>query len=146
VNPFGRQFANTPLLALIATAFILRALIPAGWMPAQTAGGFAIQLCSPGATEADPAQLRLAREVFHAAWGDSKHGKEERKTAGDQPCSFAGIPHLAAPPPAPQPPASASLPPRVQPAALVAGVGRGLPAPPPPSTGPPTSPELKIAG
>ena len=134
---FRLQFANTPLLALIGAAFILRALIPAGWMPTHTVNGFAIELCSSGTMEADAEQLRVARELFHAALIDTDQDKGDRTTAADQPCSFAGLPQMAVPPPAAQPPAPASLPPQIAPAALVAAIGRGLPAPPPPSTGPP---------
>jgi hypothetical protein len=126
-------------VALLGAALLLRALVPAGWMPAQAGGGPAITLCAPGSPDGDPRALAAANAVFQAALGD--HGQspdDSHDGLGAKPCTFAGLTPLAPPsvpdalahPPAAD--AAATFPP-----SLRAAVGRGLPAPPPPATGPP---------
>ena len=129
--------ANSPLLALIGAALLLRALIPAGWMPTATYGGFAIQLCSSGIGAERAQHVRRAQEVFHAALTGSETERSDKGQASDQPCSFAALPLLAAPPAAIEPPVNTLASAKARPVMIGAAVGRGLPAPPPPSTGPP---------
>jgi hypothetical protein len=131
--------ANASLLALIGAALLLRAFVPAGWMPVRSADGFAIELCSGLTAGGDPRDVRAARELLDAALAGAAQDDEHEDQPGPsgQLCLFAGLAH-AAPPPAPvdsvapAPPAEliASF-------AHVAAVGRGLSAPPPPATGPP---------
>lgn len=116
-------------LALIMFALALRILVPSGFMPAQ-GQGLAITLCTgTGAV---------------SAWVDSDgtvHKGKAADAAPEHPCTFSGFgavfdlpDHGAA---------------SVQPLRLVeaplfvartaVAIGRGLAAPPPPSTGPPAS-------
>jgi hypothetical protein len=131
------KLANSPVLVLIGAALLLRALIPTGWMPTPTLGGFAIQLCSSGIGEKKAEHVRRAQEVFHAALTGSETDRGNKGQASDQPCSFAALPLLATPPATPEPPLNALALAQFRPLPMVATVGRGLPAPPPPSTGPP---------
>jgi hypothetical protein len=129
---------RAPFALLLGCALLLRVLIPAGWMPA-AGGGLRIELCADGGAMAGferEAQRRFDQAVAGAAGhaGKSERSDDPRK---DQPCAFSGLALAWTQPeafgllsPAP-PPAAAPVP------ALVAAVGRGLAAPPPPSTGPP---------
>lgn len=135
---FGLRGANAPWLALIGCALLLRALVPAGWMPTRTADGFVLELCSgrmPGGTAP---QVDAARALLDQALaGTADHREKQDGAAKDQPCTFAGLVHAAPPPAALAQLPPVSLPVDLPPPALAAAVGRGLPAPPPPSTGPP---------
>lgn len=129
--------ANALLLALVGAALMARALVPAGWMPVGTAHGLTIELCSGRTPGGDAQQLGAAQALLDAALaGTADHkGKSD---ASEQPCAFAGLAHAAPPPAAtPAPPAPLADAPEVPPFALVAAIGRGLTAPPPPATGPP---------
>ncbi|WP_336965858.1 hypothetical protein [Sphingobium aquiterrae] len=117
-------------LMLVALALMMRALVPAGWMPA-SGKGVAITLCTGmGAV---------------SAWVDEggivHKGKPLSGTPADHPCAFAGIGIAADLPSALPAMALAPLPAAILPAlrATAIGVGRGLAAPPPPPTGPPAS-------
>ncbi len=68
-------------LALIA--MILRAMLPAGWMPAAAPGEIAFTICS----------------VDSAA--KQQHDAPVRQESHDAPCAFTGAPPLAAAPDAP---------------------------------------------
>lgn len=119
------------LLVLMLCALLARAWIPAGWMPDRTSDGYAISLCTGmGAV---------------TAWVDDKGAVHKNKPVksgtDDQPCAFAGMFHLAA---LPQVAAvTAGMVPAVAVQAILPAtalaVGRGLAAPPPPPTGPPTN-------
>lgn len=113
-------------LALIACALLLRIAVPGGWMPSDQ--GRWIELCTgKGMVTA----FVDARGTLH----DSDPGKlHEAK----QHCAFAGFSAPFDPPLSvePQPRfAATDAPPASRP--LFVTVGRGLAAPPPPSTGPP---------
>lgn len=135
---FGLRGANASWIALIGCALLLRALIPAGWMPIRTADGVLLELCSgrmPGGT---PEQASAARALLDQALaGTADHRDPPDGAAKDQPCTFAGLAHAAPPPATVATPAPASPTVELPPPALAAAIGRGLPAPPPPSTGPP---------
>lgn len=115
---------HLPLLVLLSAALFLRALVPAGWMPAPSQGVFAIEPC--------PA----ADDVFvgHSA---THHGHHKAEHGGD--CAFAplqaGFASLDL-----APALLAVAPTRFAPPAqpLTAAFPTGPPAPPPPATGPPT--------
>jgi len=112
--------------ALLLLALLLRTVVPAGWMPAAT-GGFNITLCSG----MGPGAARMGHDApMH------KDGPQP-----DHPCAFAGLGAALVAPAAIG--VVATFTPVV---AVVAGrwsrsvaIGQGLSAPPPPSTGPPTS-------
>lgn len=113
---------------LVAFALLLRVLVPPGWMPA-TGQGFTITLC----TGTGPATTLLDLEGVPVP-----HKQGSAPT--DHPCAFAGMAvplhhggavAILAPAPSHDEPAR---PPR-----LLASIGLGLAAPPPPSTGPPAT-------
>lgn len=113
--------------ALLALALFVRALVPTGWMPVATAQGMAFTLCP--SQDAPPAAMA-------AHHGGAEHGKA---MLPDHPCAFAGLGLSAdVPPPILAVPLAPVLPDFVAPPVLGVGVGRGLAAPPPPATGPPT--------
>lgn len=135
---FGPRGVHALWLALIGCALLLRALIPAGWMPTRTAEGFVLELCSgrmPGGTAP---QVEAAQALLDQALaGTADHRDNSDGAAKDQPCTFAGLTPVAPPPAVLAPLAPVSPPVDLPPPALTAAIGRGLPAPPPPSTGPP---------
>lgn len=119
-------------LWILAGALMLRILVPTGWMPVIGADGMTrITLCSG--------------EGRVVAWVDRsgevhKQGTPKSDPRHDQPCAFSGL-ALAladAPPPiiATRHPAPIDRP-AIFPASV--SIGRGLPAPPPPATGPPAT-------
>lgn len=132
--------ANALLLALVGAALLARALIPAGWMPVGTAHGLTIELCSGRTPGGDTQQIGAAQALLDAAMAGTA-GRADHKgksDASEQPCAFAGLTQAAAPPAAtPALPAPVADAPEVPSFALVAAIGRGLTAPPPPATGPP---------
>ena len=110
------------MAVLLALALALRLLAPEGWMPA--AGG-GLMLC-PGAS----APMAMA--------GHHRDGREQPAHVADHPCAFAQA-GTAAPPPVPlASPSIAVTPELVLALRLTVATGRGLAAPPPPATGPPT--------
>jgi hypothetical protein len=124
-----RAFLRTPIaITLIALALAVRAMIPAGWMPAAS-GGFAVTLCTGG--------------MVSTAWVDGEgriHKEKPGESNSTEHCAFAGmaqamlggdVPVVALPV------ATAIAEPRSRLSAV--SIGRGLAAPPPPSTGPPAT-------
>lgn len=116
-------------LCLVAFALVLRALIPAGFMPVP-GQGFAITLCTGmGAV---------------SAWVDGNgnvHKGEPSGSLPDHPCTFAAF---SAALDLPRPGGSLLVPAVTTAVLLVENrtavvIGRGLAAPPPPPTGPPPS-------
>ena len=123
------------MLAIIACALLARVLIPQGWMPVETDRGWRMSICSgtgPVEMAASPV-LAAALKAMHP--GSDTHDK----SANDHPCTFSGLTVALDGPSAPifdlSAPAAATWLPRV---ILAVAVGRGLAAPPPPSTGPPS--------
>ncbi len=125
-----RKSGSSWAVPLILCVLIVRMMIPAGWMPTVDGAGYTrITLCTGMGTQ--------------DAWLDdtgklhkSDPGKQHQ---GDSPCVFAGlgathdVPVVAMP----------ALPTLTSPIvarllAVTVSIGRGLAAPPPPSTGPPT--------
>lgn len=128
---------HASVAALLAFALIVKLLVPTGWMPAFGSQGISLELCG-GYGPPPPA---LARAMEHAAHrmaaGHDQH-KQHDKQGHDQPCAFAGLSFAAVDAQAPMLPIV--LPPRLAAPSLTApivAIGRGLAAPPPPSTGPP---------
>lgn len=117
---FGRGFGRAGLV-LALLALMLRAAVPAGYMVAQDHGPHLV-ICSGHAAVA-------------AETGD-KPSKDRQKP--DQPCAFAGTHVALEAPVVPAPVPHAQAPTKTVVLARAAlSPGRGLAAPPPPSTGPP---------
>jgi len=127
-------------LAVLACALLLRLLVPAGWMPVSDARGIHLTLCSG----TGPMTMPTMGPMGHMAHGETMagmahHMPSDQQGAPEHPCAFAHFGLAVATPRLP------ALPLPVAPATLVpAGlaalvmVGRGLAAPPPPPTGPPS--------
>lgn len=135
----GSPYRNLPVGLLLGCALLLRAMIPAGWMPA---GGFGIDVCVDGTQDSESARFTAeAQRLFRQALAGTvpAHDRSDGKDGAgkSQPCAFAGLalPWIGAEAPRLIPPRPA---PEIAPPGLAAvAVGRGLAAPPPPSTGPP---------
>jgi hypothetical protein len=144
VPTFRLDLAFRPLLVLLAVGLALRALVPTGWMPVLDVDGLRLELCGgwQAATPIRPSTMA----AHHGAGGHQMatapaghhqpKGKHEK--AGDQPCAFAAaaLAWLGDVGPREMPTALATVAALPFPAAV--GIGRGLAAPPPPSTGPPS--------
>jgi hypothetical protein len=127
-NRLGTLRGNAAL-ALIAFALMLRVLIPAGFMP--VAGqGFAITLCTSMGSV--------------SAWVDDQGNVHKGKKSPDKqdkaPCPFAAFAAAIALPGFADLPIVAAAADRLPLLFHAVSVGRGLAAPPPPSTGPPATP------
>ena len=113
--------------ALILLALLARILVPAGWMPA-AGQGFSIMLCTSAGVR--------------AAWVDGS-GKvhEQAPTApqADHPCLFAAAASALDVPAVTEMGVLAPLATTLLALSFVPGIGRGLAAPPPPPTGPPST-------
>jgi hypothetical protein len=121
-------------LAVIACALLMRVLVPQGWMPIQTAHGWQIAICTgTGPMQMEmPADMASAMKGMHHGSGDQDHN------SNDRPCAFSGLAVALDEPPLlvidlPKLPVGTWL----AGTAAIVSVGRGLAAPPPPSTGPP---------
>jgi hypothetical protein len=132
---------DRPLLAMLLLAALLaKALVPAGWMPVFANGAISLQLCggwTPAPAAHHAAQAHGQQAPHHAATAPSEDGGDDAQPTADQPCAFAAaaLPWTPADASAPLPPPF--FVPVVRRLAAAIGVGRGLAAPPPPSTGPP---------
>lgn len=141
---FRPDLTSRALLALLLVAAIaLRALVPTGWMPVIDGEGLRLELCGgwQSATPTPPTAMAAhhgagAHQMPAAPAGHYEPGGKHEK-AGDQPCAFAAaaLAWLDADGPHEIPKTLATIAPPTFPAAV--GIGRGLAAPPPPSTGPP---------
>ena len=129
------------VLALLALILLASNVFPAGWMPDREADGtFVVRICSQGLTEAQRTRFEALAQarVDHAMHGADQDSGDDHQAASD-PCPYGVVANAFAVPPVPPPMAEpvegieADLP-------LLAsnvGIGMGLAAPPPPSTGPP---------
>lgn len=136
---------NPRIAALIALALLLKALVPAGWMPAFEGGALTLRVCGAWAEGIDRPQPSGSGHGHHT--GPTAHGShaahnDEPQHHGEgpgteQPCAFAATGQSDGP----TGPNVETLPLATQSAAPVfphtVALGRGLAAPPPPSTGPP---------
>lgn len=126
---------------MLALALLVRLLVPTGWMPTVDAGGLHLTWCGSAGPPPPAFQKAIADTAERLGLDRGQHREGHPgghdKPGGDQPCSFAGLAFAALDPVAP---ALAAPPEVASPAAPRAGIvaiGRGLAAPPPPSTGPP---------
>lgn len=128
-------------LLLAVMALMLTNLVPAGWMPAKDdAGHFVIRICSQGLPEAEKGRIEALAQarMDHAMHGADRDSDGEHQAISD-PCPYGLMANAFAFPPSPLP--------LSEPVDIVAvdlprfpsnvGIGTGLAAPPPPSTGPP---------
>ncbi len=124
---------RTIALALLACALALRLLVPSGWMPVVDATGLHLTLCSGSGPLEAPAPHPAMAGMAHHHHDHHDHG------GPDHPCAFAGLGLALAEPLLPAialSVLSAEAQPDRRPTLLT--IGRGLAAPPPPATGPPT--------
>ncbi|PXA85572.1 hypothetical protein DMC47_37085 [Nostoc sp. 3335mG] len=118
-------------LAVLACAMALRLLVPEGWMPVSDAHGFRITMCSGSG----PMEMAMVMPGMTTKHGHADHDQQPMQ---DHPCTFAHLGLALAEPALP----ALALPPVGNAEALAlrsfaVAIGRGLAAPPPPSTGPP---------
>ena len=136
MSAFRRSPArHASVAALLAFALIVKLLVPTGWMPVFGPRGVTLEMCGSYGPP-PPALAKAMAQAAHRMAGHDKH-KQHDKQGHDQPCAYAGLSFAALDADAPvalvvDPPAQA-LP--LMPFAVA--IGRGLAAPPPPSTGPP---------
>lgn len=132
--------SGAPLLALLAFAFLLRIIVPAGWMPAHGEIGFVP--CPLAAPVAAPVEVAHGgHHDAHAAHHDTAE-PDQAPPSNDhgekKGCDFAPLGLAWA---APDQPAFDLTPVFAEAQVFAAlphvAVGQGLAAPPPPSTGPP---------
>lgn len=140
----GRATPRLVALAVLACALLLRVLVPQGWMPVETGQGWRLTPCSGSGPMAmgDPAGAALAMPGMRSMAGGKDHGMPDHGMpdhGGDHGCPYASLataleepvlPTLAVPIP------MQSILPIA--AAWMVAIGRGLAAPPPPATGPPS--------
>lgn len=129
------------LLLLSAITLTLTNVVPTGWMPAKNVRGeFVVRICSQGLTETQRIRFEALAQarVDHAMHGADQHSGDDPQAVSD-PCPYGVVANAFAVPPVSPPMAEpvkgieADLP-------LLAsnvGIGMGLAAPPPPSTGAP---------
>lgn len=133
----GRRLGAIALLAML-----VRAIVPAGYMlaSAETPGGryLTVQMCEQHAGPAQVIDLDTGKIVDASQISKVSKGEGKKANPGDAPCVFAGAPVMA------QPDAVAEPVEFVIAHEVDFGVvrdvrpGRGIPAPPPPATGPPS--------
>ncbi|HYZ48676.1 MAG TPA: DUF2946 family protein [Sphingomonas sp.] len=120
---------------LLAFALLVKLLVPVGWMPAFDGRGVHLELCGSYGPP-PPAMAEAMADAAHRMSGDEH--KHHGKASADQPCAYAGLAFAMAEPvlPALAAPAIVTAAPLAFAAAVA--IGRGLAAPPPPATGPPS--------
>ena len=130
-----REGRGATALLLLCLAMLVRFLVPAGWMPVETAsGGWAITLCSGSG----PMQVTMAGPMTAAMKGMHHGSDQQGHGAGDHPCAFSSLAMALD-----EPPLLAIdlhklvLALWIARSGIAVSIGRGLAAPPPPSTGPP---------
>lgn len=129
-----RHHNKLALLLICASAFLLRAFVPVGWMPMVSDHGLGFAVCDGFGPDAAMAAMGMPMSP------DAEHQKHHDKKP-DQPCPFAGLALAfddgAAPPivltPLPQAIVPLALP------TLIEIAERRLAALLPPQTGPPAS-------
>jgi hypothetical protein len=136
----GRRLGAIALLAML-----VRALVPAGYMlaSAETAGGryLTVQMCQGHAGATQVVDLDTGKVVDASKLAQEGKAKGESKSKGnpaEAPCVFAGAPAMAHPVAIAEP--VEFLVAHDVDFGIVHDVrpGRGIPAPPPPATGPPS--------
>ena len=123
------------IAALLAFALIVKLLVPTGWMPVFGSRGIALEMCGSYGPP-PPAIAKAMAQAAHRMAGHDKHKQHDNK-GHDQPCAFAGLSFAALDAEAPSPLIALPTVTPLPPISMAVAIGRGLAAPPPPSTGPP---------
>jgi len=127
-DTLGRRFG---WLLLLVAALLARSVAPEGWMPVvNAAGGIEITVCN--GTGPDDAMVLSPDGKLH-------HKVPGKNQSGDHVCAFSGLGIADAPPTLVAlvaPTFASEAAPTLDP--IDAIPGRGLAAPPPPATGPPS--------
>lgn len=130
------RMGGRTLHLLLALAFVgallLRLAIPEGWMPVTGADGWRLTIC----TGTGPIDAMPGMAMPHGDNGDTAdHHKSDH-----HPCPFTVItPAIVAPVVPPVAVVAPTVMPLPVPTGLIVTIGRGLAAPPPPPTGPPST-------
>jgi hypothetical protein len=114
-------------LAVLACALAMRLLVPQGWMPVSDGHGLRFVLCSG----TGPMEMTMAMPGMASHHDPSGHDRSMQ----DHPNAFANLGLTLAEPMIVKPLLLAAV--ALEPKPLTVAIGRGLAAPPPPSTGPP---------
>jgi len=128
-----REMPRAAVLAVLALALLTRLAVPAGWMPVTDAHGARLTICTGMGAIDVPEHAMPKMTGMHHAPGDQKQDH------GDHVCPFTGVAMALAAPILPAlavPPITVTETTSRQHSAV--SVGRGLAAPPPPATGPPS--------
>jgi hypothetical protein len=124
----GVTVKNRLSMLLIICALAVRLMIPAGWMPSAERS-FVVTVCTG---------VNMSTMWIDAKGKIHKVDPAKHKSADHEPCVFAG---MAMATDAPSSVAALAITPdgsdRFVTATIPASIGKGLAAPPPPSTGPP---------
>ncbi|PSJ39383.1 hypothetical protein [Allosphingosinicella deserti] len=131
-----RNGHRTLLAFAVGSVLLLRLLVPVGWMPVFEGGQIRLALCAGWAP--GPVASPSAHAGHSAHHDESPAPSHDTGNQGhDAPCTFASasLPWLGIDAIALEPVINANAAAGVL--ALVSAPGRGLAAPPPPSTGPP---------
>lgn len=104
LNAMRRRIPRSVLTRLLLVAVVVRALVPAGFMPAATADGPGLQYCGPAAAQ-------LAALDDRASTVPASHELPDHSSGSSDRCPFALTPAAA---PVPQFPAAFSLAPVAQ--------------------------------
>ena len=114
---------------LLILAMAVRMLVPTGWMPSGERS-FEIKVCTG---------VNMSSVWIDTKGQIHKSDPSKHKSSGHEPCAFAGMamaanfaPQFAGLPVPPQQSVRLGI------ASIPVSIGKGLAAPPPPSTGPPT--------
>lgn len=119
---------------LFALGFLLRVLVPAGWMPAHDGHALNLMPCSGWADA-----LTATPATAHEDHGGHGKGEHKGKLDTSAPCTFAAAAAKIAGAPTTTVPTAPLVAETAQAFAMALGsVRQGLVAPPPPSTGPPS--------
>ncbi|MEQ1784200.1 MAG: hypothetical protein ABMA14_22820 [Hyphomonadaceae bacterium] len=131
------QHAARRLGAIALLALLVRAVLPAGYMiaSADTADGryLVVQLCDDHRAAAQIIDLDTGKQVDPGSLPKQKSGDKAQQ------CVFAGAPHVGTPVTPAEPATFVVQSEAADFVAVALRPGRGIAAPPPPSTGPPTN-------
>jgi hypothetical protein len=124
----GVTVKNRLSVLLILCALAVRLVIPAGWMPSAERS-FAVTVCTG---------VNMSTVWIDTKGKIHKADPAKHKSYDHEPCAFAGTAMAADTPSSPVAlPMVQDVSDRLVMATTPASIGRGLAAPPPPSTGPP---------
>ena len=134
-----------PLWLVLGLGLLMRALVPAGWMPAVDAQGIRLVLCdgwqdvTPETSHGGGHSVSADGHQMSASHvGGHEQGDKSKKADHSAPCTFAASALNVPLPSQVALPTAMPVLDLVSAAFSLVRVGQGLAAPPPPSTGPPS--------